>query len=369
MRPTLHTVLAVALLTPACASTPAHRASDGVGPERPLDDLAGAWDPAPPAPLPEVAPVVAVAPNAPVAASAYAPPAPLSDAERRERYPVGDVVQARALNRSGYAKRQAGDAAGARADYEAALAASPRYAPARYNLACELARTGQADLRERAVLLIEDLVRIGTPQARTFVARTRFDEDLASLAADPRLAALAGTVRFDEAQPFARQMCEDRGRIGALVDPQKGFVEYLETESPSESFPTYHLTRRVSGKAAFDEALALIGQVALSACPTEGMDVRSGSLHTFRLAGDARDVVCMTSHGEAEWSSQALLCVVHEPQGWRIATFSQFPDGPIIVEPMMAEAREAKRQGLALFGRAAAPSEDAPRPDAPPPAP
>lgn len=327
---------------PSAAPAPVPGPSSAPPPAAPLDESTLAQPPEV-----EEEPPPAQAPPAP---AAYAPPPPFSPAERAERFPRGDLAAARARNREGLARRAAGDAPGALAAYEEALTLSPRYVPARYNRACELARLGGEHV-SAALDELETLLRLGTKDARLFVARGRFDADFDAVREEPRFEAITGSVAFDPAAAFGRQFCRDPGRVGSLIDLDRGFQLYVETETAHEDGVTLDIYAHVTGKEAYDQAIRTVGEVASYVCDPN--IEYPGNLGTFRLARAGGATKCLTLRGEAEWTSQFELCLVQHDGTWRLASVAEWPDGPIderVMRDQAASARSAKETGLARFG-------------------
>lgn len=292
--------------------------------------------------------VVAIEPVAVVASAPYSPPPPFSDAERKAQFPRGKLAEARTKNREGLALRAADDAAGAKAAYAAALVLSPRFAPARYNLACELARGGDKDgaLRE-----LETLIRLATPDARLFVARARFDADFDSVREDARMQGLVGQVRFDPSRPVTEQVCADPGRVADLIDPRRGVEVFVETEDASDRGLAQSYEVHVAGKEAFDKVSGVMSALAWGACTDEDYGM-TGTLKTYRLASAKEPKTCLGFAEQTEWSSQYLACFVNDG-GWKLASIAMFPDGPLSEEyegGLWRKARAAKDRGYQNFG-------------------
>lgn len=282
------------------------------------------------------------------AVGAYVAPAPFSEAERKAKFPRGNLGDARTKNREGLARRAADDAGGAKAAYAEALSLSPRFAPARYNLACELAREGN---KEAALGELETLLRLATPDARLFVARARLDPDFASVREDPRFRGLVGQVRFDPTRPVAEQYCADPGRIADLIDEQRGVEIYVETESANEEKAIENFELRATGKEAFDRVARVMSELVWYACAEDDMGL-TGTLKSYRLASAKDKQTCLAFEGQMEWSSQFLACFVNE-DGWKLASISMFPDGPLNDTweySLKQRARAAKDRGYRNFG-------------------
>lgn len=284
----------------------------------------------------------------PVASMPYTPPAPFTDAERKARFPRGKLGDARTKNREGLALRAAGDAVGAKAAYAAALGLSPRFAPARYNLACELARAGDKD---GALQELETLLRLATPDARLFLGRARFDADFDGVREDARFKGLVGQVRFDATRPVAEQVCADPGRIADLIDPRRGVEVYVETEDASDRGLAEDYQIHVTGKEAFDQVSRVMSSLAWGACSDEDFEL-TGTLKTYRLASAKETKTCLGFAEQMEWSSQYLACFVNE-DGWKLASIAMFPDGPLGEDyetGLWRKARAAKERGYQNFG-------------------
>jgi hypothetical protein len=294
------------------------------------------------------------APQDPNKIGDYIAPAALSATERTRRYPKGDLAASRDANKRGLERRAAGDKVGALAEYRAAVEASPSYTPARFNLACELATSAEPGVRDAAIGHLEDLLRIGSGEAREYVALAAFDEDFKALRDDPRFQAIVGSVRFDPELSF-EQLCTDPGRIASLIDGAKGFVDFVETEATPDGKPAKHEERHVVGKDALKAALAQLKELSTYLCAAERDPEMTGSLFTYKLAraGD-KDPVCLAYDHSMEWSEQFLVCLARQPDGFRIASMATFPTGPIepaAMAPVMKRVRSARDKGLALFGK------------------
>jgi len=278
----------------------------------------------------------------------YVAPVPFTDAERKARFPRGKLGEARAKNREGLRLRVAGDAAGARAAYAEAVTLSPRFAPARYNLACELARAGD---RDGALRELETLARLATPDARLFVARARFDEDFDGLREDARFRGLVALVRFDASRPVMEQYCADPGRIADLIDARRGVEVYVETESAAEEVKAESYEVHATGKGAFDQVAKVLGAMSWSACADDDLGM-TGTLKTYRLAAAKTQETCLAFEEQAEWTSQYLACFVNDG-GWKLASIAMFPDGPLSEDfefRLKQKARAAKDRGYRNFG-------------------
>jgi len=294
------------------------------------------------------------APQDPIKVGDYIAPTALSATERTSRYPKGDVAASRAANKRGLERRAAGDSVGALAEYRVAVDQSPSYMPARFNLACELATSAEPGSRDAAIGHLEDLLRIGSGEAREYVALAGFDEDFKALREDPRFQAIVGSVRFDPELSF-EQLCADPGRIVSLIDGATGFVDFVETEATPDGRPAKHLERHVVGKDAVKAAMAQLDEVSTYLCAAERDPEMTGSLFTYKRAraGD-KDPVCLAYDHSMEWSEQFLVCLARQPSGFRIASMATFPTGPIepaAMAPVMKRVRSARDKGLALFGK------------------
>jgi len=347
---------------PADASAPSEVVAASVAPEpdtiAPVDAVPAAPDAGPvaitPRPItdwdepPEAGPPPV---QAPLTIASYTAPSALGPSERSKRFPRGDRAAAREANKKGLALRASGDHAGARAAYQEGVTASPSHVAVRYNLACELALDPAA--HDLAIAQLEELLRVGTPEARAFVSRARFDVDFAALHDDARFQAIVGSVHYDPAEPFGPQLCNDPGRIGSLIDPDKGYYDSVDQEAGADESPASFVAGVVQGKAAYDAALSQTRALGSYLCG--GWEDPSGSLVSFKLANATkRDTVCMAFDAQGEWATQFLVCVANQPEGWRLASMAEFPTGPIGEEAMLAyrnNARAARDRGLALFGK------------------
>jgi hypothetical protein len=333
-------------LSLACASSPRPRPVAAphptTDPSAPIDESPRAEPPAADAPIPLAAPEI-TPPTAPL-------PPPFSAKERAERFPRGDLAAARAKNREGLSLRQAGDHGGALTAYEAALALSPRFVPARYNRACELALL-EGDARGRALDELETLLRMDTADARLFVSRARFDPDFDAVRGDPRFAALVGRVAFDPNLGVAAQHCVDPGRLGSLIDPERGVELVVETESADDSVTPVSFEEHATGRAAFDRVMWIMGETEWMVC---GADAGwEGSLVGYRLARAKEPRKCLALAGEAEWTSQFLACFARDGGEWRLASLAMWPDGPIsedVAHQWRLAALAARDRGWARFG-------------------
>ncbi len=143
--------------------------------------------------------VVALSCAAPMFAEAACPPAAelptvpavFSAAERAAGYAEGDLKAAQKLNSEGFRARKAKKGAKALELYRQAVAASPGYAVARSNLACELVLAGK---RDEALAELTTLFRLDTPEARDKVRAAQRDEDLRSVWEDPALCAMVADL-------------------------------------------------------------------------------------------------------------------------------------------------------------------------------
>lgn len=309
------------------------------------------------------------------AGAEYAVPQAVPAAERATVYPDGDRAAAKKHNRAGLKAREGGDGAGALAAYRAAVAASPAYAPGRYNLSCELALAGQGDA---AIEQLEHLLRLGTPEARSFVARARFDPDFARVAGDPRFRAIGDSFRLDEGTGAGTgpgvlaQVCADPGRLVALIHPERGIGHYLETESAADDVKP----EKAQGPLAPRDALRFVRRLL----GPEGLWCDGGRLRTYsedceRKLADfdvSTTPVCLTRSGCMEWTEQEEICLARDDGKLRIAFAARTPDGPIDpgIARRTAKAVTAEREkALARFAPAAAPTPSPAPAPAPTPTP
>jgi hypothetical protein len=159
-----------------------------------------------------------------VSQSVSALPPRLTDPVARTReFPKGDPAKANELNEAGLAARKAKKPA--IPIYQAAVAAAPAFEPARYNLACEQARNGDAPA---AIKSLEALHRLGTRASRKYLSLSRTDADFESLRSNPAYVALVAPFAVDLSKPILAQLCADFGRVGTLVDPS--FAVHVMTE-------------------------------------------------------------------------------------------------------------------------------------------
>jgi hypothetical protein len=100
-----------------------------------------------------------------------------------------------------------------------AVDAAPGYVPSRFNLACELALKSNADA---AIKELEHLFRIGTPSARKFLSKTRFDSDFDPIRSDPRMKRIASEFVIDFDRSILDQLCADPGKVGTIVKAKLG---------------------------------------------------------------------------------------------------------------------------------------------------
>jgi hypothetical protein len=296
--------------------------------------------------------------NSPATIGSYTAPAALPPGERAARFPRGDLAKARDGNKRGLEKRLAGDDALARAAYTEALAASPAFNAARYNLACELARSKAPEDHTAAIGHLEDLLRVGTAESRAFVARARFAPDFDALTADPRFQAIIGSVRIDPAEPLGLQLCDDPGRVASLIDTTRGLVAHVEAEATPTGGKAILETRTVTRKEALDVVAELTKRFTESACTLEpGLEKRK-SLLEYRLAqAGAKDSVCLAWDTDIEWAEQFFVCLSKQPEGWRLATIARFPTGPLdesYEAKVWSRVSKARDEGLALFGKTSA---------------
>jgi tetratricopeptide (TPR) repeat protein len=286
-------------------------------------------------------------------AAAYEPPKPLPAAQLAKQYPDGDRATAKKHNAEGLALRKIGDGAGAMAAYKAAVATSPSYVPGHYNYACELAIAGQLDA---AVAQLEHLLRIGTLEARSFAARAAFDEDFLRLRDDPRFLAIAASFTVDPSRPFLAQVCADESRLAAVVDAERGFGHYLETESAVDEALARKATGALRPATALRFLRKMMGPEGLwceGRAPRKRSEDCEAALADFALS---EGPACFVRLGCTEWSDQEELCVVSAGGSWRVAFAARRPDGPLAPEFRVATEKALgveRTKALAAFGQTA----------------
>ncbi len=171
-------------------------------------------------------------PEAPEAAkpTGYQVPKALTDAEVDEQYPFGNYAPAKAMNSAAMAARRKGNDAECRKHLEDAVKNSPRMTQARYNLACDYGRKGEAD---GAVRELEHLLRIGKQEAgRRRVALSKFDKDFDPIREDPRYVAIMASFVPSADAPVLEQLCKDRALTAGLIGAKRGFLYYSKFMPP-----------------------------------------------------------------------------------------------------------------------------------------
>ena len=240
-------------------------------------------------PPPSLLPTPLAAPSPPAAAL---PPA-IDSAERAARFPRGDQTKARTLNRAGLKLRRAGKRGAARKAYQEAVAASPGYPWARFNLACELAAAGN---KPGALEQLEALYLIGSHEAARALLAAEADQDLSSLWQDPKLVALVDAVQerapldFAKArQPGCRGWSARSGEVACAWhcqttgwEPLTGLVIYRaghpmqQMVLPSESELSLHEIGR--SKARLDALRTAWEAHRIAARPLPDWELRRGEL-------------------------------------------------------------------------------------------
>lgn len=262
------------------------------------------------------------------------------------REPVqGDEAQARALNKEGLALRKAGDHAGAREKYQAAVKADASFVPARYNLSCEVALAGEAD---QALRGLEELLAMTSPEAWRFVAHAQADEDFVSLREAPRFLALQRAVRLEDNEPAIAQLCAKRRRLAGVVDEGRGLLHYKETEEgPDGETPATQQTQLLKGARAHEVLEGFLGPMS-----TWCNDCAEEPEADFTPLGTRAGHRCVRCDVEGEWGSAYELCFVRDAGAWKVAVASEYPTGPLAGEFLQAiqkNVARAREKGLARF--------------------
>lgn len=264
----------------------------------------------------------------------------------KTRVSPGDLDRAKLLNTQGLDLRKAGDNNAAKAKYQEALKVAPGYAPARYNLACELALAGDS---KGALKHLEALAASGDPDSLRFVAYAGADSDFSSMRTDPRFQALLKSVEFDVDDKAVAQVCKEPWHVTALVHDELGLLHYRETEaSPDDEGPRASKAVKVlKGKRArkvVARVLRANGFWCSSCVKSRGGDVN--------LSAVSKTHHCLKCDGEGEWGKQYELCFAKRGADWFIALVSEYPTGPLMEEyldELDQRSRSSRKRALKRF--------------------
>lgn len=157
------------------------------------------------------------------------PPPPPTQVFQRPVDTPAAIATAKKLNSQGLEARRGKNHALALQKYQAAVNAAPGYAPARFNLACELALEGDSDA---ALNEIEFLSQLNTESAKRFIAVAPLDSDLNTIQKHPRFLKIQTLHRLKPDMPILAQLCSEPWRVKALVHPEKGLHQLIEKEAP-----------------------------------------------------------------------------------------------------------------------------------------
>ena len=116
----------------------------------------------------------------------------LSNYQSTQQYPVGNLKRAKRLNVKGLKARKRGDNARALRYYRKAVAASPRYGWARFNLACELSLAGREDEAIEHLLVLHQM---NTEETREILPLIHTDHDFDNVRHNPAFRLLAKRYR------------------------------------------------------------------------------------------------------------------------------------------------------------------------------
>ncbi|MGB0590901.1 MAG: tetratricopeptide repeat protein [Myxococcota bacterium] len=150
---------------------------------------------------------------------AYTIPEALSAKESRKQYARGKRNTAKKKNTAALKLRKKEDSPGAIASYKEALELSPGYVTARFNLACEYARFGNAD---EAIGELEHLFKMGTAEAMRKIAKLQVDSDFDPIREDPRIKTISDSFAVDFDQMLFKQICGNEGKIIGIIDHKEG---------------------------------------------------------------------------------------------------------------------------------------------------
>lgn len=257
---------------------------------------------------------------------------------------AGPRPSAKALNKQGLAARGAGDGAQAMALYRKAVAADPKYAAARYNLACEEARAGQKDA---ALTDLEALMKLRTA-GRRFVAAAREDADFATVLAEPRFMALQRTFDIDASKPILSQLCADPARLISVVDKDAGLIAWTDiTDVPDESGGTVGAQRLRGGKARAAAANLLQPGVFCTEGGRVGKADDGCDRWRDKILTPAKDggLVCIEQPGCGEWSSNYGLCFGQKKDGrWALVLVSTTDSGVLVDDPSFMQKVGSRMQ-------------------------
>jgi hypothetical protein len=153
------------------------------------------------------------------AAPGYVIPEALTPKESKEQYGLGKIRAAKKKNSAALKLRKKKNTEGAIAAYRAALELSPGYVTARFNLACEYARFGNAD---EAIAELDHLFKMGTPEALRKIAKLQVDSDFDPIRTDPRITQIEEHFAIDFEQPLFKQICANEGKIIGIMDHEAG---------------------------------------------------------------------------------------------------------------------------------------------------
>lgn len=258
---------------------------------------------------------------------------------------------ASALNRQGLAARKGGDAVKATALYREAIGADPRYAPARYNLACELARARDAD---GAMAQLDALLAMGTPDARRFAAVARHDSDFAPISKDPRFLRLQRSFDLDLKRPILAQLCADPARLVDVVDPKLGLITWRDVQDVASDGPGVTQARTLTGGRARAAAAKLFedGELCEAGKVASDEDGCSGVADKVLVAPRDAGLVCFERQGCMEWSTNDEVCFGRTKTGrWALVFVSQTDSGVLVGDPSFmrgVSAREKTQKAAAI---------------------
>jgi hypothetical protein len=287
--------------------------------------------------------------------SSYTVPAALSSSAVKSQYPKGNIKKARKFNKEGYRARKKDNTPAAVEGYEKAVAASPSYVPSRFNLACELARDGNADA---SIAQLEHLFRIGNKEARKYLSKTRLDTDFDSIRNDPRMKVIANEFVVDFSQGILKQLCADYGKVGSLVDNKLGLYDVV-----SASHDEYDLTgkiKRLKGGKARGRIYKMLDNSAWCA---GGKMVRQASYSEKRNTDSVLDKWsdkykkrCLERLGSDEEAGCRggfvdKLCFVRSDSGWSIGATGHVSDaGADTTHYWKIFNKRAVNKAIKLFG-------------------
>ena len=250
------------------------------------------------------------------------PPRLTDHAARAREFPKGDVAKATALNEAGLAARKAGKPAISL--YQAAVATAPAFEPARYNLACEQASSGDT---AGAITTLEALHRFGTRDSRKYLSLSRTDSDFESLRGNASYTSLVAPLAVDWSKPILAQLCADYGRVGTIVDPAVA-VHVMTNYEPQGRLKPAKKVKGGPARAAVYEVLDVwCFEDALA--ETAGDEGELGVPRAELALQGQRGSACATGYGTAECPEgdddcgkatdyQSAICFKSSKSGWNI---------------------------------------------------